>query len=115
MEVTRILAVRHGQTLWNTQLRIQGHTDIDLDSTGRWQADNPAALTLLGRGGQWQVEPGRLRLQAPAHAEAVPVALAWSTLSGQGASQWASSGMLTGLPLSWLALLAHKGFKVLLE
>jgi probable phosphoglycerate mutase len=42
MEVTRILAVRHGQTLWNTQLRIQGHTDIDLDSTGRWQADRLA-------------------------------------------------------------------------
>lgn len=84
------------------QLRIE----LDDAATGRWQADNPAALTLLGRGGQWQVEPGRLRLQAPAHAEAVPVALAWSTLSGQGASQWASSGMLTGLPLSWLALLA---------
>ena len=42
LEVTRILAVRHGQTLWNTQLRIQGHTDIGLDDTGLWQAQRLA-------------------------------------------------------------------------
>lgn len=42
LEVTRILAVRHGQTLWNTQLRIQGHTDIGLDDTGLWQAERLA-------------------------------------------------------------------------
>jgi probable phosphoglycerate mutase len=36
--VTRILAVRHGQTAWNRAARIQGHTDIGLDEHGQWQA-----------------------------------------------------------------------------
>jgi probable phosphoglycerate mutase len=30
--------VRHGETLWNRDTRIQGHTDIDLSEHGRWQA-----------------------------------------------------------------------------
>ena len=38
MQVTRILAVRHGETAWNRDTRIQGHTDIDLNEHGRWQA-----------------------------------------------------------------------------
>lgn len=38
MQVTRILAVRHGETTWNRDTRIQGHTDIDLNDLGRWQA-----------------------------------------------------------------------------
>lgn len=41
-ESTRILALRHGQTAWNVDQRIQGHTDIALDATGRWQADRLA-------------------------------------------------------------------------
>ena len=38
MQVTRILAVRHGETAWNRDTRIQGHTDIALNEHGRWQA-----------------------------------------------------------------------------
>ena len=38
MQVTRILAVRHGETAWNRDTRIQGHTDIALNDHGRWQA-----------------------------------------------------------------------------
>ena len=40
--VTRILAVRHGETAWNRASRIQGHTDIDLNPHGRWQAEQLA-------------------------------------------------------------------------
>ncbi len=38
MQVTRIIAVRHGETAWNRDTRIQGHTDIALNATGQWQA-----------------------------------------------------------------------------
>jgi probable phosphoglycerate mutase len=38
VQVTRILAVRHGETAWNRDTRIQGHTDIELNAHGRWQA-----------------------------------------------------------------------------
>jgi 2,3-bisphosphoglycerate-dependent phosphoglycerate mutase len=38
MEPTRIIAVRHGETAWNVDARIQGQLDIGLNDTGRWQA-----------------------------------------------------------------------------
>ncbi len=38
MQATRIIAVRHGETAWNVDTRIQGHLDIALNDTGRWQA-----------------------------------------------------------------------------
>jgi probable phosphoglycerate mutase len=41
-EATRILAIRHGQTAWNADGRIQGHTDIALDAVGEWQAQRLA-------------------------------------------------------------------------
>jgi 2,3-bisphosphoglycerate-dependent phosphoglycerate mutase len=40
--VTRILAVRHGETAWNRASRIQGHTDIGLNEHGVWQAEQLA-------------------------------------------------------------------------
>ena len=39
---TRIIAVRHGETAWNVETRLQGHTDIALNDTGRWQAQRLA-------------------------------------------------------------------------
>ncbi len=43
MDATRIIAVRHGETAWNVDTRIQGHLDIPLNDTGRWQAQRLAA------------------------------------------------------------------------
>lgn len=41
-EVTRILAIRHGETAWNVDNRIQGQLDVPLNPTGRWQAERLA-------------------------------------------------------------------------
>ncbi len=39
---TRIIAVRHGETDWNVEARIQGQLDIGLNDKGRWQAQRAA-------------------------------------------------------------------------
>ena len=48
MDVTRILAIRHGETAWNVETRLQGHLDIPLNDTGLLQADR-LARALIGR------------------------------------------------------------------
>jgi 2,3-bisphosphoglycerate-dependent phosphoglycerate mutase len=48
-EATRLVVVRHGETAWNTEHRIQGHTDIELNARGRWQAAR-VAERLAGEG-----------------------------------------------------------------
>jgi probable phosphoglycerate mutase len=35
---TRIIAIRHGETAWNVDTRIQGQLDVPLNDVGRWQA-----------------------------------------------------------------------------
>lgn len=39
---TRIIAIRHGETAWNVDTRIQGHLDIALNERGHWQAQRLA-------------------------------------------------------------------------
>ena len=36
-QVTRVLAIRHGETDWNVDGRIQGQLDVPLNEMGRWQ------------------------------------------------------------------------------
>lgn len=36
---THLLVLRHGETAWNTEQRIQGQLDTPLNDTGRWQAE----------------------------------------------------------------------------
>lgn len=38
MHATRIIAIRHGETAWNVDTRIQGQLDIELNARGWWQA-----------------------------------------------------------------------------
>ncbi len=42
MQSTRLTAIRHGETAWNVDTRIQGQLDIGLNELGRWQADQAA-------------------------------------------------------------------------
>ncbi len=44
MHSTRIIAVRHGETEWNANARIQGQRDIPLNEKGQWQAQRAAQV-----------------------------------------------------------------------
>ena len=47
LEAARLLAIRHGETAWNVDTRIQGQLDVGLNDIGRWQARR-LALALTG-------------------------------------------------------------------
>ena len=42
IEPTRLLVIRHGETAWNVDQRIQGQLDIPLNGRGHWQAQRLA-------------------------------------------------------------------------
>jgi probable phosphoglycerate mutase len=48
-QATRVLAIRHGETAWNVDRRIQGQLDVPLNDTGRWQVHR-LALAVAGEG-----------------------------------------------------------------
>jgi len=49
IEPTRLVVVRHGETAWNVEQRVQGQLDIPLNETGRRQAAR-LAEALAGEG-----------------------------------------------------------------
>lgn len=63
----RIFLSRHGQTEWNGQKRVQGHTDVRLDVVGKAQAEQ-LACALLGEGLERIVSSDLLRAQETAKA-----------------------------------------------
>lgn len=71
MEPTRIIAIRHGETPWNVDKRIQGHIDIPLNDTGLRQA-RLAAQALAGEAIQAIYSSDLARARATAEAVARP-------------------------------------------
>lgn len=70
-EPTLLFALRHGQTAWNAELRIQGQLDVPLNDTGHWQAARLAeALADAGIAAVYTSDLQRAR------ATAEPLALA---------------------------------------
>lgn len=47
MTMTKLILVRHGETDWNKERKVQGHTDIELNANGFKQAQNVAKMINL--------------------------------------------------------------------
>jgi len=80
-EVTRIVAVRHGETVWNAEMRMQGQLDTALSERGRRQAAR-AAEALAGEGIEAIVSSDLVRAFDPAAAIADSVGLPVATDPG---------------------------------
>lgn len=69
--MTRLVLLRHGQTAWNLEGRAQGHTDVDLDGTGRAQAAAVAPyIARYAPSRLWSSDLARARQTAEAVAAA---------------------------------------------
>ena len=76
MEATRIIAVRHGETAWNVDSRIQGQRDIGLNDTGRWQAKRVGeALTGEAISAVYSSDLGRAHQTAQSIADVAGIAV----------------------------------------
>ena len=87
LEPTRIIAIRHGETTWNVDTRIQGRLDIPLNATGRVQAARMAQA---------------LKHEPIAAVYASDLVRAWETAEYLGRAQ--------GLPVNAEAGLRERGF-----
>jgi probable phosphoglycerate mutase len=82
-QATRIVAVRHGETAWNVDTRIQGQLDIGLNDTGRWQASRAAlALAEETLHAIYSSDLSRASATAQAIADGAAAALAVQTHTG---------------------------------
>ena len=76
----RLYIVRHGVTLWNREMRMQGHTDIPLDEEGKRQAELLAArLYACAHSPQWVYSSDLARARQTAESIARPLGLAVQT------------------------------------
>jgi probable phosphoglycerate mutase len=68
--MTRLVLVRHGETAWNAEHRVQGQFDVPLNETGRRQAEAAAAVLTRERfAAIWSSDLARAReTAAPAAA-----------------------------------------------
>ena len=61
----RIILVRHGRTAWNAELRVQGQTDVELDTVGLEQARAVAStIAALEPSYVWSSDLARARVTA---------------------------------------------------
>ena len=80
---TRIIAVRHGETDWNVETRIQGQLDIGLNDKGVWQAQRAGrALAEESVDAVYSSDLSRANATAQAIAEHAPQPLKVQTHIG---------------------------------
>ena len=80
-DVTRIVAVRHGETVWNAEMRMQGQLDTELSERGRRQARRTASA-LADEGIEAIVSSDLVRASATAAAIADVVGVPVTTDGG---------------------------------
>jgi len=80
-DVTRIVAVRHGETVWNAEMRMQGQLDTVLSARGERQARRTAAA-LADEGIEAIVSSDLVRASSTAAAIAEVVGLPVATDAG---------------------------------